>query len=101
MSANGGLGGGRLMKTATVATEAPRGLSADAGPSGGPDPRLESSQIFRGRFASPAIGAQLERHLLAFIKPLQATPFIMRRPSLSVVDKRLSIFATVLALLPK
>jgi len=28
VSANGGLGGGRLMKTATVATEAPRGLSA-------------------------------------------------------------------------
>ena len=45
------------------------------------NPRSESSQILGRRFASPAIGARLERHLLAFIKPLQATPSIMRRPS--------------------
>jgi hypothetical protein len=37
--------------------------------------QIESSQIFGGRFARPAISDQFERHLLAFVKPPQASAF--------------------------
>ena len=40
-----------------------------------PYPRSESLQILGRRFASPAISDQFERHLLAFLKALQASAF--------------------------